>query len=225
MDFFLDRRLQNMLRDKLAEVPSLVEELSVTITRRDHIRKAGLGSPRRSRPESQVPFNIDASEAADELHNALATWVRHVCEERHIIYTDSGDILTLARWLRRNMVALALTEGSPEAYGDLVDKIDACRSRIDLPPDDRVVIDGTRVAAANRSVVTLDTVGGVAARLGPMGKGLNRDRLRLLAKRGDVRPYGAPDPDTGTRFYRLGDVLHAHNGRAVRRSKTRRNDA
>lgn len=212
MDFFLPRREQAILSEKLGTVPSLVEDLAITVTRQARIQRSGLGKPRRQRPGSRLPFHIAAAEAEDALHNALTTWVRFVCEERQIVYRGHDDDITLSRWLRKHMVSLALTAGSEDAFDDLVGKIDECRKVVDLPPDDEVVIDRARVEAANRSVVTLSTIGSIAGRLGELGKGLNRDRLRLLVKRGDLKTAWT-DPDTGTNFYRLGDVLHAHHNR------------
>lgn len=213
MDFFLPRREQMILSDKLSGIPSLMEDLAITITRQARIQRSGWGNLRRQKPGSRLPFHIAAADAADELHNALSTWVRFVCEERQIHYTGHDDDITLSRWLRKHMVSLALTQGSDEAFDDIIGKIDECRRQVDLPPDDEVVIDRKRVEAANKSVVTLATISTVAGRLGDMGRGLNRDRLRLLVKHGDLRSVGT-DPDTGTNFYRLGDVLHAHHNRS-----------
>lgn len=218
MDFFLPKHLHEPLRQKLSGIPDLVEDLAVTITRQARVQKGGLGKPSRSKPESRLPFHIAAAEAADELQNCLATWVRAVCEERQVHYTDHDDVITLARWLRKNVVSLALTQGSEESYADIVERIDHCRHIIDLPPDDDVVIDRARVDSANKSVVTLATIGGIASRLGDLGQGLNRERLRLLAKRGDVSAVST-DPDTKTKFYRLGDVLHAHHNRDRRHAR------
>jgi hypothetical protein len=215
MDFYLSRPEQAKLRDKLHGVPALVEDLAVTITRQAHIEKRGLGATRRPRPESRLPYHIGAAQAADELHNCLTTWVRFTCEGQHIRYTDHDDDISLARWLAKHLIQLALTPGSEESADDIIANIDACRECVDLPPEDEIVIDRTRVEAANRSVVTLSTIATIAGRLGEIGSGLNRDRLRLLAKHGDVKTVGV-DQDTGTRFYRLGDVLHAHHARKRR---------
>lgn len=214
--FFLDKKSQLLLRDELASVPNLVEDLLVTITRQARIQKVGLGKPRRQRPESRVPFHLGASQASEALRNCLSTWVRLVCEERGIQYREAADTLSLARWLRKHVTALALTQGAEEAYSDIKAALDECRRQIDLPDEDEIVIDPARVRAANRSVVTLATITPIANRIGALGKGLNRDRLRYLEKTGKVRAC-SEDPDTGTRFYKLGDVLHGHNDRTKRK--------
>jgi len=216
MDFFLDRKLQAALQERLATVPALVEDLVVTITRQAKIQRSGLGSPRRQKPGSRLPFHIAAADAADELHNSLVTWVRFVCEERQVHYTDSDDDITLSRWLRRHMISLALTEGSEEAYDDITARIDECRRQIDLPPDDEIIIDRARVHEANRQVLTAGQVERIAPKLGAMGNGLNKRRVETLESSGRLK-YCARDGEV--KFYQLGDVLDAHHRHATRKPR------
>lgn len=215
MDFFLDRKLQTALQDKLSGVPDLVEELAITITRQARIQKNSLGGGRKPKPESRVPFHIAAAQAADELHNCLVTWVRLTCEERQVYYKESNDDITLSRWLRKHMISLALTPGSEEAFAEIAHHIDECRRLIDLPPDDEVFIDRARVESANRQVLTAGQVEKIAGKLGALGTGLNKRRVETLAKHG-LRHC---DSDGEVKFYRLGDVLDAHHGHAQRRRK------
>ncbi|WP_100467586.1 hypothetical protein [Mycobacteroides abscessus] len=113
--FYLDKASQHKLREELASIPRMIGELSVTLTRQARIQRPGLSMSRRPKPESQVPIHIGAHNAADLLHNCLGTWVRLVCEQRAIVWDKGNDIITLAKWLRVNMIALALTEGSEGA--------------------------------------------------------------------------------------------------------------
>lgn len=210
MDFFLDRKSQAILSEKLAGIPSLVEDLAITITRQARIQRSGLGNPRRAKKidGDRLPFHISAANAADELHNALSTWVRFVCEERQIRYTDHDDDLTLSRWLRKHMISLALTQGSEEAFEDLVGKIDECRRQVDLPPEDEIYIDQTRIQEANRQVLTAGQVERIACRLGPLGVGLNKRRVETLTKSHRLYPCAV---DGKVEFFKLGDVLDAHH--------------
>lgn len=219
MDFYLPRSEQIALRNDLNTIPGLVEELSITITRQARITRPGLGHLRKQKPGSRLPFHLAAAEASTELRNCLHGWVHTVCTQRQTPYTGRRDTMTLANWLNRNLTVLALTPTSETAYSDIHALIEHCRTLIDLPPEDELHIDPARITAANRSVVTLATIDTIASRLGPMGNGLNRDRLRLLAKHGDLKPTSI-DTDTGTKFYRLGDVLHAHhNGKRTKRRR------
>lgn len=213
IDFYLDRAEQTRLTEALGTIPTLADQLAVTVTRQARIQKSNMGKPRRQKPGSRMPFHIGASEAADQLHTTLATWVRHTCEHRQIHYRDGNDLISLARWLRRNMIQLALTEGSTEAFIDIRDRIDECQRQVDLPPDDEVHIDQTRIREANRQVLTAGQVEKIAHRLGALGQGLNKRRVETLARNGRLRPCAI---DGDVRFYRLGDVLDAHHRKRER---------
>ncbi|WP_100479526.1 hypothetical protein [Mycobacteroides abscessus] len=208
--FFLDKNSQHKLREELASIPRMIGELSVTLTRQARIQRPGLSMSRRPKPESQVPIHIGAHNAADVLHNCLGTWVRLVCEQRAIVWDKGNDIITLAKWLRVNMIALALTEGSEEAYEDIKAAIDECWRQIDIPADDDIVIDRGRVHEANRLVVTAGQVEKLANKMGAIGKGLNKRRVETLAARrkNPLRPCAV---DGDVKFFRLGDVLDAHH--------------
>ncbi|YCU34470.1 hypothetical protein ACRYGU_16635 [Mycobacteroides abscessus] len=208
--FFLDKSSQNKLREELASIPRMIGELSVTLTRQARIQRPGLSMSRRPKPESQVPIHIGAHNAADLLHNCLGTWVRLVCEQRAIVWDKGNDIITLAKWLRVNMIALALTEGSEEAYEDIKAAVDECWRQIDIPADDDIVIDRGRVHEANRLVVTAGQVEKLANKMGAIGKGLNKRRVETLAARrkNPLRPCAV---DGDVKFFRLGDVLDAHH--------------
>lgn len=213
IDFYLDRAEQTRLTEALGTIPTLADQLAVTVTRQARIQKSNMGKPRRQKLGSRMPFHIGASEAADQLHTTLATWVRHTCEHRQIHYRDGNDLISLARWLRRNMIQLALTEGSTEAFIDIRDRIDECQRQVDLPPDDEVHIDQTRIREANRQVLTAGQVEKIAHRLGALGQGLNKRRVETLARNGRLRPCAI---DGDVRFYRLGDVLDAHHRKRER---------
>lgn len=210
MDFFMPRQDQIKLREELASIPRMIGELSVTLTRQGRIQRPGLSMSRRPKPESQAPIHIGAHNAADLLHNCLGTWVRLVCEQRAIVWDKGNDIITLAKWLRVNMIALALTEGSEEAYEDIKAAIDDCWRQIDIPADDDIVIDRGRVHEANRLVVTAGQVEKLANKMGAIGKGLNKRRVETLAARrkNPLRPCAV---DGDVKFFRLGDVLDAHH--------------
>ncbi|WP_236747137.1 hypothetical protein [Mycobacteroides abscessus] len=206
----MPRQDQIKLREELASIPRMIGELSVTLTRQARIQRPGLSMSRRPKPESQVPIHIGAHNAADLLHNCLGTWVRLVCEQRAIVWDKGNDIITLAKWLRVNMIALALTEGSEEAYEDIKAAIDECWRQIDIPADDDIVIDRGRVHEANRLVVTAGQVEKLANKMGAIGKGLNKRRVETLAARrkNPLRPCAV---DGDVKFFRLGDVLDAHH--------------
>ncbi|MFC9768895.1 hypothetical protein ACFVJ2_45005, partial [Rhodococcus jostii] len=122
--FFLSRFEQRTLVALLREVPDLVRDLAVALTVGGDPTKVRFGAPvtmgERERP---LPFNAGAQDAADELRTELWGWARHVCECRAIDYTGGAGTAEIAHWLDRNVIALALTEGSetaPESIGYVI---------------------------------------------------------------------------------------------------------
>lgn len=206
--FYLDKASQLKLRDELASIPRMIGELSITLTRQARVQRPGLSMSRRPKPESQVPIHLGAHNAAEKLHNCLGGWVRLVCEQRAILWDKGNDIITLAKWLRINMTALALTEGGEEAYDDIKAAIDECWREIDIPADDDIVIDRGRVHEANRVIVTAGQVEKLANKMGAIGKGLNKRRVETLTRNQKLRPCAV---DGDVKFFRLGDVLDAHH--------------
>lgn len=217
VEFFLDRKEQRLLREKLEQVPGLVEDLSVTITRQARIAPRASMKLHRHKPESKLPYHIAAADAADELQNCLSTWVRFTCESRQLPNATKADTISLARWLNRNMISLALCEGSDTAYVDIAHFIDECRRQVDLPPDDVIFeIDRTRLAQANRQIVTAGQVEKIATRLGKLAAGLNKRRVETLDKGGALKACAI---DGDVKFYKLGDVLDAHHRYVSRTSR------
>ena len=117
--FYLDRRGQRELVSILVGIPALVEDLSVTLTRQGRISRGDMGKPRRRKRDGTLPLHLGAAEASAELHNCLSTWARAVCEQRALDYDGNDDIIGLARWLRRWVIALAMTEGAEESLPDI----------------------------------------------------------------------------------------------------------
>ena len=208
MSEHLQRHEVRELRDILAGIPGLVEDLLNVECRTARLSRPGLGK-RAGKPGSSLPFHLGAADAADQLHSTLVGWVRVMADQKRGKGLPANATLSIAKWLHRNAEALALCEGSAEALDDIRDAVGECRRVVDIPPDDHVMIDPQRLEAANRSIVTRDSVETIAGKLGEMGTGLTARRLRTLEKAGILNAAGK-DRDTGTLFYRLGDVLTAH---------------
>lgn len=217
-DFFLNKPAVAELREAFTRtIPSLIEDLAITTSRQDRITRSDLAKIRRGKPESVVPMNFQSAGAAQELHNALVGGVRLMCEARGMDYGGDPSTLGMCGWLRRNLIALAMTEGAEDVHSEVIGAVKAALREVDLPADDDIVISAARVQAANRQVVTADAAERIAARLGELGRGLTAARVRLLRKKGHLRPCST-DRDSGAHFYRLGEVLDAHH-RIARRGK------
>ncbi|ORI13455.1 hypothetical protein [Rhodococcus sp. 1168] len=90
--FFLPRCEQSLLLEQLRQIPSLIEDLTIAITRQDRMSPRG---PKMARGDDTqpLPFNEHASVAANYLHYQCATWARFTCEERGIDYTGTTDVV------------------------------------------------------------------------------------------------------------------------------------
>lgn len=209
--FYLPRDQQAQLAELLDQIPFLVEQLAITITRQDRL---GAG-PRISRckTEQPLPFNIDASEVADRLHWELAQWVRAVCEQRQLDYDSRDDTISLARWLRRWTIALALAEGSDTALTDIETVILDARRAIDRPPPHRPHINPELLAEADRQLLNARGIEHLARELDTRYRNLNRRRVHALHEAGRITPAANIE---GTHLYRIGDVLEAHLTHPIR---------
>lgn len=188
-------------------IPGVIEDLAVTTARQDRITKPGLTRGHRGKPESRPPMNFGSAAVECDLRATLVGAVRLICEHRVIDYDGDPSSLGMCSWVRRNHIALALTPGADDVLADLKAVLKAARRAIDIPED--IVITPERLEAANRSIVTRDTIDAVAARSGPICDGLNARRIRTLEQAG-VLSAASTDKDTKRKFYRFGDVLRAH---------------
>lgn len=210
--YYLDRQQQTELAELLGQVPFLVEQLAITITRQDRL---GTG-PRisRGKTEQPLPFNVGASDAADRLHWELAQWVRAVCEQRQLDYDSRDDTISLARWLRRWIIALALTEGADTALLDIEAAILDARRAIDRPAERRPHIDPQLLAEADRQLLNARGIEHLARELDTRYRNLTRRRVHALHEAGRITPAANIE---GMHLFRVGDVLVAHLANPIRR--------
>lgn len=210
--FWLPREDQEKLVAILATIPSLVEDLSVSLTRQDRI---GSGMRIRSGSDEQpLPIGLTAMEAADELHDELVRWVRLVCEQRAYPY-PGNDTLTLARWLKHKVIALALTEGADEALHDINLVVHNARAAVDRPQERIRHIDDTAVHEAGNSLITAMGIERIADALGHPGLTMRRI-LRLVDAKKLTAVVQASD---GSDMYRIADVIAAHLAHPTRQRK------
>jgi len=175
---FFITRAEEALASLLREIPGLVEDLAITLTRQDCLSAGGnrvaVGSD-----EQPLPINAIASEAHDFLRSTVASWVRHVWEYRAMewqpIEWASPNVCTwdfigplrerewrlpcvvpepstteLASWLAHHVTSLAMTEGCEEAYGDIDYAMSQCRIACDRPRDPSWMAASVELAAATR---------------------------------------------------------------------------
>lgn len=173
----------------------------------------------RPQPRSKPPYPLHLQAMLERLYNELATTARDMSEHRGLSYGGGQSCYAVARWISDYRMSLATMPHGIELYDGLIEAIDRVAQAMNQAEDERV-ISQAMVEAANRSVVTVSSIEGIARKLGTEGKGLTRERMQTLIRHSGLSSASV-DPDTGTKFYRLGDVLffHAsHKQRARRKS-------
>jgi len=201
-----------------ASIPSLVEELAITITGQDRITANGAKVTGGS-DEQPLPINLAAVEASDQLHAELNRWAHLVITQRHIDYTGRDNITELARWLARWIIALALCEGAEHAFTSIRKAVQQARRAIDRPRDPRWM-HADRIAASDTKL----NARGIEALSREMGgdyTGLNRDRVRTLHSAGKIHPVDTDQGSDEQYLFRVGDVLAAHLDYPTRKSNKR----
>lgn len=196
----------------------LVDRLCYLST--EPLPRLGVAGPHvQSQPCSRPPYNIGAEIILNELSNELGTTIRHICEHRGIeVPADANTIVSAARWLRKHRGTLATMPDAREQYTALCSILDRSK-RCARAEEQEYHISQAMVDEANRQSVTALQVEKLARQLGEQGKGLNKNRVDYLRRKGHL--YGEQDTDTGTWFYALGSVIAAHN-RVKEQRRTRR---
>ena len=138
--YWLPRHDQDKLIELLDQIPDLIEDLTIAISRQDRIAGGGPRT-RNGSDEQPIPIGLHAMEAADLLHHTLTAWTNHVCEQRNYP-RPRNDTLTLGRWLKQHVIALALTEGAEESLDEIQHAIRQARRATDRPRDKSRVLLG-----------------------------------------------------------------------------------
>lgn len=216
-EFFILRSEIDYLKGKLEAVvdPDLLDAMYAALAADASMGSlGGAGGSRQQR--SKPPYAMHIEALIDELHNELSTVVRDICETRNLAYDGADDSGHLAGWLIQHRYDLASLPEAPDLFEGLVKVIDKClRSVNQLEPEHQVT--PGRVKAANRQVVTGPQIEKLARQLADDGKGLNERRVKYLRTKGFLT--GTQDPETGTWFYHLGDVLAAHQRAKATRAR------
>lgn len=235
---FISRHELTLLREKLQAVPTLAADLHVTITKQSRIGKVGQSRKPRRPSEQPLPYNADAAEAADALHNELAGWVKLVCEQRAMDFLplgylpesfvgplrpgqkrlDSGYVAStrdLARWLERYIVALAMTHGAEMAWPLICDVVDRAE-RIVCPPSRPHPIDQARYARARAQFLNASGIATLAKELGEEYRHLTQRRVYVLQRAGKITAVPGPWRQDWPTLFQVGQVLDAHLDMPIR---------
>jgi len=213
--YFMPRADQVALVALLDEVPALVEDLTIAITRQDRLSGGG-PKTRNGSDEQPLPLSVEAMEAHDILHDTLAGWVTLVCEQRHYPH-PRNDTLTLARWLKTHIIALALTEGAEESHDEIRHAIRQARRATDRPRERERLVDPVQIYEAGTALLNATEIAKIAATMGEDYQGLNLKRVLRLRNANHIEPV--LQTADGLDLYRIADVLTAHLTYPTRKRK------
>lgn len=144
------------LSEMLGEVPWLVEQLEVTLTKTRGIDYSTMGDHSNADlyakkdvdddgdptadAATSLPFHTAASVASTKLRSALVMWVRF-CDKEAIRHQSpstalpANDAVSMSRWLLWRVDGLALNDLGSDAVSELTRAIGACRRVIDRPAE------------------------------------------------------------------------------------------
>ncbi|GAB3459136.1 hypothetical protein [Actinophytocola sediminis] len=116
----------------LRELPDLLAELDITLSRQDTLVAPGAASRRTSIP---LPFRPEASALASSAATTITTWARDVHEQNTHLRPPAGTTTDAAVWLTRWPNLLAMHPAADELHADLTGLADQIRHRVDRRPD------------------------------------------------------------------------------------------
>ncbi|WP_280358131.1 hypothetical protein [Nocardia otitidiscaviarum] len=199
------RDLDRLLR----EIPDLAEDLTDAIACRTRLNGPTEYRLQPRAATQPLPYNPAASQAADHLHATLVSWTRLICEQRDLTYTSGTTTAALARWLHRNLIAFAMTEGVESAPTDIAAAVDTA-TRIVCPPARDRPLDAAQLAQARRTRLSASGIATLAKELGEQYEALTVRRVQTLRDAGRIDPVPGPwSPDVPELFV-VGEVLDAH---------------
>ena len=117
------------LRANAADLPDLIHQLELTITRQVRMPQTGGGTPR----DERLDFNYNASEAAYVLRQTILINVDEIARTKNQPTPDTWTDIAhaLSQWADE----LTLTERGAEILGELLDALTLAYRTIDRPPD------------------------------------------------------------------------------------------
>ncbi|MEU8895478.1 hypothetical protein [Nocardia sp. NPDC048505] len=215
-DLFLDRTELRALAGLLREIPDLAEDLTISMTKQ---ARTGVRVRTRGRSTHQaLPYDPAAAEAAAALHATLVSWVRLVCEQRDLEYSGSTTTAGLARWLDRNLVALAMTDGVQAAPAGIRAVVERAQ-RIVCPSREPIVLDASTLERARAHRLNASGIAALAKELGDEYRTLTVRRVQTLRDAGRIAPLPGPwAPDWPEQFV-VGRVLDEHRCHPTRRRR------
>ncbi len=215
---YLDRETARDLFRLLGSIPELADDLADSRTRQTRFGTADI-RVRGGSAASKLPFNPAAARVEDHLRAVLVGWVRWVCEPRALVYDGAATIGGMAKWLQRNIVAVAMTEGVEGALPEISGAVDDAATVV-CPPTQTASVDIELLARARAVRLNVAGIGTLAAQLGADFANLTPRRIRTLREAGLVSPVPGPWAIDWPELFVVGEVLDAHVALPMRQRRS-----
>lgn len=199
----LDRPTRKRLLETLHNLKQwLADELDNTITRQTAKTQTVGGTS----PETPLPINTNAMDAAIELSGTLDDWINQVCLTHHHQHPGRLRIAPAAAWLDKHYLDLMRHEDITQAAHDIIKAHDRAYRIVDLkdqrPPRD---LDQTKLAEADRMVLNASAASRLAKSIGYPD--LTIRRVKYLRESERITPLHTAGKAV---VFLFGDIRRAH---------------
>lgn len=126
-----------MLKRDLNEVPSMLAELEVTITRQDVMSKGGTMA---KSADTALPFKWGASDALWVLGNVITTWARMLVEHSGFRSPADSSQVGAAKFLLTYVQSLAMHPEAGQAVDEIESAVKNAMRSVDHPVDPRAFL-------------------------------------------------------------------------------------
>lgn len=131
-DAFLCKGCSRRLERALGDLPALIEDLDITLTRQGVTGAQSEGKPTKLDAQPS-PLHVGAAEVASNLRYVLATSIRYLTEARGIVTGPADNPLSMAHWLFTHHASIRLDPAGPDIASDIHGITTAIMGVIDLP--------------------------------------------------------------------------------------------
>ena len=131
-DAFLGKACARRLERALGDLPALIADLDITLTRQAVTGAHGEGKPTK-KDAQPLSLHIGAAEVASDLRYKLATSIRYLTEQRGIVDLPADNPTSMANWLLKHCDSIRLDPAGPDIASDIHAVTAAIMDVVDLP--------------------------------------------------------------------------------------------
>lgn len=132
-DAFLCRACSLRLERALGDLPALIADLDITLTRQAVIGAHSDGGKPAKKDAQPLPFHHKAGDVRADLRHTLVTAIRHLTEARGIAEGPADNTPAMARWLLKHHASITLDPAGPDIATAVHDITHRIVGVIDLP--------------------------------------------------------------------------------------------